>query len=131
MLEHSQLAVLLTGKNNPLWICSVPDRVRAALGCSTGAVYLSRDSANHILTEHNDITTFELLILPVAIQNGKIMKEKDSSKFLGCFYTDEETSKIFYVSFKIVQGGHELWVSSMYKLTTAKLQKKLRKHADI
>lgn len=131
MLEHSQLAILLTGKNNPLWICSVPDRARAVLGCSTGAVYLSKESATHILTDHNDISTFELLILPVAIQNGRIMREKDNNRFLGSFYTDKESQKIFYVSMKVVGGGHELWVSSMYKLTPAKLTKKLRRHTDI
>lgn len=130
MLEHSQLAVLLTGKNDPLWICNVPVRVRDVLGCSTGAVYLSKDLAAHILSEHNDIDTFEILILPIAIEKGRLVVETARPHFINSIYKHSENT-IYFVAMKIAQKGHELWVSSMYKITNKKLVKKLKKCKDL
>ena len=130
MLEHLQLSVLLSGRNDPIWVCNVPNRVRVELSCSSGAVYLSKKSAEHILSKHNDIDTLEILLLPIAIDKGTFYREIDSDKFLSCVYR-EESGKIYFVSMKVVAKGHELWVSSMYRLTDRKLVKKLVKNQKL
>jgi hypothetical protein len=124
MLEHSQLAALRAGRNDPLWICSIPERARRHLGCSTGAVYLSRQSAEHILSGHNDIDSFDLLLLPVAVTRGYLLAEIGNPRFLNAAY-DLKDGRIYFVPMKTAAGGHELWVSSMYRLTPRKLAKKL------
>jgi hypothetical protein len=117
MLEHSQLAQLLSGKskNNPIWICSIPDRARIVLGCSTGAVYLSRESAQHILNDHSDIDTFQLLLLPIAIQKGQLLRETRRPQFINSLYKESD-EKNYFVAMKTARNGHELWVSSMYRV---------------
>ena len=130
MLEHSQLIVLLTGKNDPLWICNVPDKVRNALGCSTSAVYLSRESAAHILREHNDIDTFQILLLPIAIERGRLVVEIDRPQFINSIYKNID-GRIYFVALKIAQKGHELWVSSIYRITNKKMAQKLKKCRDL
>ena len=123
MLEHSRLMQLLKGNNNPLWICNIPDRARATLGCSTGAVYLSTDSAKHILEKHNNITDFDLLMLPIAIERGNLLKEKFRNNGINSIYETGE-SKIFFVALKVASKGHELWVSSMYRIEKRQIEKK-------
>ncbi len=116
MLEHSQLSQLLSGRHSPLWICNLPDRARAAVGCSTGAVYLSKDSANHILEEHPDIDTFQLLLLPVAIMKGTLYKEIRKPYIIISIYYGE-ANKNYRVVMKVTEQGHELWVCSMHRIS--------------
>ena len=129
MLEHSELTVLLAGKNDPKWICNIPERARSALGLITGAVYLSSGTARHILAGHNDIDEVQILLLPVVIQNGRIMREKKNENVLNFAYYDHD-KKIYFVSLKAV-GNYELWVQSMYRLTERKLGKKIAKSHDV
>ena len=130
MLEHAQLINLLAGRNDPLWICSIADGARVALGCSTGAVYLSRLSAAHILSGHNDINTFDILLLPVAITKGELFLEVTERQGVCAVYR-EPKGRIFFVSMKVAAKGHELWVSSMYRLTEKKLKKKMLRNKKI
>jgi hypothetical protein len=130
MLEHSQLSILLSGKNDPLWICNIPERARIALGCSTGAVYLSKYSAKHILGDHNDIDDFEILLLPLIIQRGRLFIENTSARFVNSIYKTED-DKIYFVSMKTAAKCHELWVSSMYKLTPKKMLNKIKRGTEI
>jgi hypothetical protein len=80
-----------------------PQRVVAAR--KEDAVYLPKKSANHILSKHNDIDTFELLLLPIAIDKGIYYREIDSDRFLNCVYRDEN-DKIYFVSMKVIENGH-------------------------
>lgn len=130
MLEHSRLADLLSGRNDPLWICSVSERARLALGCSTGAVYLSRSSAQHILSGHQDIDTFQLLLLPIAIQNGTLMREIARPRFVCSMYVLDD-NRTYFVAMKIAERGHELWVSSMYRLRSRQIAQKCRSHVPL
>jgi hypothetical protein len=82
MRELSQLARLLAGRGNPLWICNLPERARSHMQCSTGAVYLSRDAAQHILRGHTDIDKFEILLLPIAITRGELRVEAERNRFI-------------------------------------------------
>jgi hypothetical protein len=125
MLEHAQLTQLLAGKNNPLWICSIPDRARGVLGCSSGAVYLSTESARHILTGHGDIDEFSILLLPIAIEQGRLLRERKRPRCVNAIYYGDD-GKIYFVAMKTAQGGHELWVSSMYRLLPRQVATKTR-----
>ncbi len=126
MLEHSALVNLLAGRGDPLWICSFPERARVALGCSSGAVYLSRKSASHILSEHPDIDTYQLLLLPVAIEKGALMREMRRPTFVCAMY--EVDKKMYFVSMKTTAKGNEVWVSSMYRLRSRQIAQKRRTH---
>lgn len=126
MLEHSALVNLLAGRGDPLWICSFPERARVALGCSSGAVYLSRKSAGHILKDHPDIDTYQLLLLPIAIEKGVLMRESKQPNFVAAMY--EVDRKTYFVSMKTTAKGNEVWVSSMYRLRPRQIAKKKRTH---
>lgn len=123
MLEHSDLAELLAGRKGPLWICNIPERARVALGCSSGAVYLAAERAKHILARHDDIDTFQLLLLPIAIQKGQLLREIARPRFINSVYRDG--SRAFFVAMKTAAHAHELWVSSMYRISDRQIQNKL------
>lgn len=130
MLEHSLLEQLLEGKRSPLWICNIPYRAMAFLGCSTGAVYLSKDSTKHILEKHKDISTYDLLLLPIAIEKGELYQDPKRPQMLTSIYLTEGI-KGFNVPMKIANKGHELWVSSMYRVNDRQIQQKRQKQLRV
>jgi hypothetical protein len=79
------------------------------------AVYLSRESAQHILNDHSDIDTFQLLLLPIAIQKGQLLRETRRPQFINSLYKESD-EKNYFVAMKTARNGHELWVSSMYRV---------------
>jgi len=68
--------------------------------------------------------------LPLAIDKGKFDREVDSDRFINCVYRSGN-DKIYFVSMKVIANGHELWVSSIYRLTDRKLVKKFAKNEKI
>lgn len=126
-LELSALTELLAGRRDPLWICSLPPKVAEHLGCSTGAIYLSKSSAEHILNSPKQISPFDLLLLAFAIQNGRLMRDSEAPNKLGAIYTNRDSGRDYFTAMKIAQNGHELWVSSFYPLKARQKNAKLRR----
>jgi hypothetical protein len=120
-LELSDLRTMIARRAGQLWICNIPHRLLTFLGCSTGAVYLSWQSALHIREKHREITEFDMLHLPLAVSKGEIRREAGKLRLLA-FYTIED--KEYVVPLKIAKGGHEIWISSMYRITPKQSLKK-------
>jgi hypothetical protein len=80
---------------------------------------LGQSGLQHIAEKHPDITDFDLLWLPLAIQNGMIVQlEKSPRKILVLHKAEPE--KFYLSALKAAQGGTEIWVDSFYRIKEEK-----------
>lgn len=70
-IQSSDLVDLLAGKRPEIEIATLPLEVRKYLGCSRDTVFLSSESARHIVRKHGDhISHDELRLLPRILFTG-------------------------------------------------------------
>jgi hypothetical protein len=87
---------------------------------------LGQSGLQHIAQKHPDITDFDLLWLPLAIQNGMIVQlEKSPRKIL--VLHKAEPQKFYLSALKAAQAGTEIWVDSFYRVKEEKFSSTSKK----
>jgi hypothetical protein len=132
VFELGQLNKLIAGEHESLHVATLDDNVTQLIGWRLPFIHLSRKSCLHILQDHTDITKFDLLRLPLAIQRGELILEGDRNNCLAACYNDDETQKGYVAFLKRAKtsSDFEIWVSSFYRLQKRKLTK-LRREGQV
>jgi hypothetical protein len=110
-LEHVQKV----RNGRPQQVGTLPDNVWRLLSWPCPWVYLGQSGLRHIAEKHPDITDFDLLWLPLAIEAGLIVQlDKSPRKIL--VVHKAEPQKFYLSALKSAQGGTEIWVDSFYRI---------------
>jgi DNA gyrase inhibitor GyrI len=130
-LELSQLHRLMLRHDESVQICTLEDQVMKLIRWRLPYVYLHHKYCLKILTDHPDITPFDLLRLPIAVMKGELILEPNKRVLDAC-YNDPENGNAYIAVLKraVATEDHEIWISSFYRLEDRKL-KKLRRSGQI
>jgi hypothetical protein len=129
-LELSQLHKLITGVNDPIEVGILPDRVMPIIGWKLPHVYLSKASCLHILQKHKDISLFDMLHIPFALERGMLVHQVHRDRTVAACYNDPETGKGYVAVLKPAEQSYEIWVCTYHRLKS-KQEQQLRKHGLI
>ena len=132
VFELGQLNRLIAGEHEFLPVAVLQETILRRTGWRFPFVHLSRKSCLHILDGHTDITKFDILRLPLAIEHGELILENGRNHCLAACYNDAETEKGYIALLKraITSSDHEIWISSFYRLRENKLIK-LRREGQV
>jgi hypothetical protein len=120
----------LANENNdrdPIRVGELPSHVAEVLNLKNHNVYLSRSSLLHIQDGHPDITHFDLLNLPFAIDRGLLVQEIERPHMIIALYLNAISEIRFTIALKISQNGTEIWVSSFYRTKARQTKSILRR----
>jgi hypothetical protein len=109
------VAALRAGWLDPIVLGDLPYIVAIHMRLRVTKAYLSKDSLEHINTEHPDITDIDLLIVADAIRHGWFMQEKAKRRFFLCWYTDRYTGQKYAAVFKVAMPDREAYLVSFRK----------------
>src|SRR4051794_266911 len=107
-----ELSLLKDSKQTTVLVGYVPDVVATQLSLSMRQVYLSKQFMDHIFQKHPDITGSDLLHIPIALDHGMIVQEKEKPHCLIISYMDPDSHRRFVFAVKTVKGGDENYVTS-------------------
>lgn len=118
VLELSRLHNLIIGKGtgSPIQIGDLPLSVCRALKWRLPHVYLSRETCEHILAKHKDISLVDFLHLPFAITKGLIVEQSKRPNSIAACYTNAESGNQYLVAMKAAEKTCEIWVSTYHRL---------------
>jgi len=120
-LEHVQQV----RNGHPRQVGELPASVWRALNWPCPWVYLGQTGLEHINRDHPDISDFDLLHLPSAIERGMLVHvAKDSRQVLVGYRAG--SGLIFQGALKSAQSGTEVWVSSLYRIKPKRMKGILR-----
>jgi hypothetical protein len=118
MFELSLLHELAAGRHDPLQVGEVPQRVCRFLGCKLPFVYLSKYTFAKIMKKHSDVSFFDLLILPLALRNGRYVEDRPRSVAITYRYPD--TGKEYLCAIKCTHDECELWLVTFHRIDKRK-----------
>ena len=75
VLTLTDLYDLKDGRRDPVVVGALPEDIRIVLALPIGNVYLSKKSFLHIIEKHSP-SYFDLLLSPIMIRNGLLLREK-------------------------------------------------------
>jgi hypothetical protein len=106
---------LKQGYRNPIHVGNIPYAVSKHLELNNSNVYLSLDSYKHIQKKHFDVSDYDLLMMPMAIQYGLLVSDYKKPNIIMCSYFDPNIGKRYIISVKIAANKTEIWALSMYR----------------
>lgn len=112
---------------NPIHVGSIPYAVAKHLELKNSNVYLSLKSYKHIQEDHPDISDYDLLMIPLAIQYGLLVTEYKKPNIIMCSYFDPNIGKRYIISVKFAANKTEVWVCSMYRAKLRQTRTLLKK----
>jgi hypothetical protein len=89
-------------------------------------VYLGQSGLKHIAEKHPDVTDFDLLWLPLAIDTGMIVQLAKSPRQILVVHKAEPT-RFYLCALKAARGGTEIWVDSFYRIKEGRFDTFARK----
>lgn len=113
MMKSEDLLDLALGLRDRIVVCELSRLIANFLTASTPQVTLSRFSLTHIRRDHRDMTLERLMLLPVAIKDGLIIREKARPQFLTVSYDlgDER----FIAVLKATERKHAIFVETFHR----------------
>jgi hypothetical protein len=113
-LQLGDLHDLQNGKRNHVLVGLLPEGVPTKLGIRIHEVFLSASSLEHIQKKHPDITLFDLLLTPFAIQKGLLIRLANKPSHVVICFEDEESQKRYCGTIKILKNGAEIYLLTFY-----------------
>ena len=110
-LEHVQQV----RNGQPRQVGVLPDTVWRKLGWTSPWVNLGQSGLAHIARDHKDITDFDLLLIPLAIESGAIVHIKKDPRQVIVSYENRD-GKFYRCALKSASRATEVWVSSFYRI---------------
>ena len=84
-VSKTSLVQLLGGNRPEVEIGSLPLEVRKHVGCSKDTVFLTTESARHIIGKHgNHVTLDELILLPLLLERGLWLSDRNKTHTVVC-----------------------------------------------
>lgn len=103
------------------------DDIIRAVGWHSPHVYLSKDSLEHIAKEHDDVTDYDLLHIPLVLRAGLIVWERKDPRFLMASYFRGDVSRRYMCSIKGANNGYEIWVSTFHRMRPRQVRSMLKR----
>jgi hypothetical protein len=135
-VNKDDLLSLLLGSAKHVVLGNLPHYAASFYGANTIEVWLGRKGLMHIVERHPDIDVDDLLLLPLAIRNGLLIREHDRKRELTiCLQHPTIESRRYIAVLKFACGKRELWVSTFHRAKARQTKRKLkrghviRKHA--
>ncbi len=94
-----------------------------------GIAYLSCKSLHHILTDHPDITMFDLLCLPEMIKRGLWIADRKKSACV--IYKHSEGGLRYKSALKVVGDGYETYISTFHRVVDERQLKSIMKRGRV
>lgn len=117
-------------RRNPIVVGEFPDEIRLMLGLPVALVHLSKHSLTHISSQHPDVNDFDLLLIPFAIKDGLLLRERRKPQIVLCVYQDPDSHRRFVAAIKRARNEPELWLDSFHR-AKAKQTRAWLKRCDI
>ncbi|WP_159089153.1 hypothetical protein [Tateyamaria sp. Alg231-49] len=121
-----ELIDLLAGRRGDLQVGVIPLEVRQHFGCSREEVFLSSESARHIIDEHGDhIGKNELLRIPEILTKGMWVADRK----LACsvsFQTETPAIRLL-AAIKITRNHSRMYVSTLHRAKKRQTKSKLKR----
>lgn len=124
-MDLNDLLNLRDGKIQRLQVCRLPSPTVSLLRIHAVDVFIETDELIHCL-KHVDVAV--MCEVGKFIREGLLVRETERTNMLIALY--QHTRCRYKVAVKIAAGGHELWVSSVYR-TKPKHTKAMLKRAAI
>jgi hypothetical protein len=119
---------VLLGSQRYIALGNVPHHVASFYNANTIEVWLGKTGLQHIGERHPDIGVDDLLLLPLAIRNGLLIREIDREKELTVCFQHPTNEKLRYIAvLKFACGKHELWISTFHRAKARQTKRKLRR----
>ena len=113
-LTLQDIHALRSGWRDPVTVGELPSTIRTLLGLRVPLVHFSKDSLLHVAKKHPDVSDFDLLILPFAIERGMIMRERKKPNVLLGVYQEPASHRRFVAVMKVA-AAHEVWLTSFHR----------------
>ncbi len=126
-LTLSDIHALREKFTDPIVVGELPDSIRVELGLRVPLVHLSAVSLKHINEKHPDVSDFDLLILPFAIQSGLILRETQKKHVLLACYQEPGSHRRFIAIMKVTARECEVWLDSFHRMKTRQTKRLLRR----
>lgn len=121
------LAALRGGERDPIPVGELPFVVAELLKLRVPIVHLSGQSLRHINNRHADISDFDMLLLPLVVRQGLILRERKKRNVILAVYRDETTTRTYVAAMKYTQRACEVWLDSFYRLKPKEIGRVRRK----
>lgn len=124
-IKDSDLVDLLAGRRPELEVATLPIEVRKYLGCSRDTVFLSKESAEHILMKHGDhITNGDLKLLPLLLFQGLwLSDDRPTHAVLSC----EHQHKRYKSVIKVTNDRRRTYVKTLHRTARRQTRALMRK----
>lgn len=127
-MDKDDILRVLLGSQDHIVLGNLPHYVASFYGANTIEVWLGRKGLLHIGERHPDIGLDDLLLLPLAIKNGLLIREDDRQKELTiCFQHPTNEKRRYIAVLKFACGKRELWVSTFHRAKVRQTKRKLRR----
>lgn len=127
-ITDSDLVELLSGRRPELEIATLPHEVRLHLGCSRDTVFLSKESARHIILRHGEhISNEELKLLPWILFHGLWLADTQPTyAVVSCFHEGIGYKSVV----KVTNDRRRTYVTTLHR-TAQRQNKALTKKGKI
>jgi hypothetical protein len=127
-LKPSDLLDLLASRRPEMEVGSMPLEARKFLGCARDTIFLSSESAKHILEEHGDhIAPESFEILPIALRKGLRIGEASRGNFCTVSFVDVEMERRYFVAIKTTKDRRRTYVTSFHLGKARQTKSKLKR----
>jgi hypothetical protein len=104
MIVREDIDGLRRGRQNPIVVGALPDKVWRMLDLPVAFVQLSQETLKHINEKHPEVTDFHLLHIPLAIAHGEVLREKAKSDMIITYYVESEQEKAYVAVMKLTSS---------------------------
>jgi hypothetical protein len=127
-VDKDDILRVLLGSQDHIVLGNLPHYVASFFSSNTVEVWLGKKGLLHIGERHADVGVDDLLLLPLAIKNGLLIRENDRRKEITiCFQHPSNEKRRYIAVLKFACGKRELWVSTFHRAKARQTQRKLKR----
>lgn len=127
-LGFESITELLSGRTPSVAVGTLPLEVRRYFGRSHDIVYLSSESAAHILEQHGDhIEAQDLLRIPKILETGLWISEKQRPEWCSVFHYSSQSQDRFVAAVKVTKDRRECFLTTLHRAKKRQIRSKMRR----
>jgi hypothetical protein len=127
-VDKDDILRVLLGSQSHVVIGRLPHYIASFFNANTVEVWLGKAGLLHIAERHRDIGVDDLLLLPLVIRDGMLIREVDRPRELTICFQDPKNEKKRYIAvLKFARGKRELWISTFHRAKARQTKRKLKK----
>jgi hypothetical protein len=113
--DLSQIEALDAAETDVALVGRIPETVANHIGAQLREVYLSHRSFKHIQVKHPTVTSLDLLWLPMVIERGLWIAEKNRPNCACVTWQNPETAHRYIGAVKVAGSGFEIYISTFHR----------------